>query len=67
MDSDYQIASTKHQLIDAIDLNREVELSPKCGRNIDASLTSIDIALSPNLGVVSKESSHPLRKKDVRT
>ena len=36
-----------------------------CGRNIDALLTSIDIASSPNLGVVSKESPHPLKERDV--
>ena len=50
---------------DAIVLNRENELSLRCGRNIDASLTSIDKALSPNLGVVSKENPHPLKETDV--
>ena len=40
-------------------------MSLRCGRNIDASLTSIDIALSPSLGVVSKENPHPLKEKDV--
>ena len=51
---------------DAIILNRENELSLICGWNIDASLTSIDIALSPNLGVVSKESPHLLKERDAR-
>jgi len=50
-----------HHLKDAIMLNRENELSLRCGRNIDASLTSSDIALSPKLGVVSKENPHPLK------
>ncbi len=50
---------------DGIVLNRENELSLRCGRNIDASLTSIDRALSPNLGVVSKENPHPLKETDV--
>ena len=50
---------------DEIKLSRNNELSLRCGRNIDTSLTIIDIALSPNLGVVSKESSHPLKEKDV--
>jgi hypothetical protein len=36
------------------------------GRNIDASLSSIDITLSPNLGVVTKESPHSLKERDVR-
>jgi len=52
-------------LEDAIDLNRENELSLRCGCNIDASLTSIDRTLSPNLGAVSKEKPHPLNKTDV--
>ena len=50
---------------DAVVLNRENELSLRCGRNIDASLTSIDRALSPNLGDVSKENPHPLKETDV--
>jgi hypothetical protein len=29
------------------------------------SLTRVDIALSPNLGVVSKESPHPLKERNV--
>jgi hypothetical protein len=53
-------------LEDAIVLNRENELSMRCGRNIDASLTSIDRALSPNLGIVSKENPHSLKETDVR-
>ena len=61
--SDYRIDPIEHNLKDAIILNRENELSLICGWNIDASLTSIDIALSPNLGVVSKESPHPFKKK----
>jgi hypothetical protein len=52
-------------LKDAIVLNRENELSLRCDRNIDASLTRIYIALSPNLGAVSKEHSHPLKERDV--
>ena len=50
---------------DSIILNRENELSLMCGRNIDASLTSIDMALSPKLGDVGKERPHPLKEKDV--
>jgi hypothetical protein len=52
-------------LKDAIILNRENEFSLRCGRNIDASLTSIDIALSPNLGAIIKENPHPLKERDV--
>jgi hypothetical protein len=53
-------------LKDAIILNRENELPLRCGRIIDAtSLTSIDIAPSPNLGAVSNESPHPLKERDV--
>jgi hypothetical protein len=63
--SDYQIDPIDHHLKDAIELNREIELSLRCGRNIEASLTSIDIALSPNLGDVSKESPHPLKERDI--
>ena len=50
---------------DAIVLNRENKLSLRCGRNIDASLTSIDRALSPNLGAVSKENPHPSKETGV--
>jgi hypothetical protein len=46
-------------------LNREVKFSPRCGRNIDTSLASIDIVLGPNLGDVRKETSHPLKERDV--
>jgi hypothetical protein len=63
--SDYRIDSIKHHLKYAIVLNRENEISLRCGRNIDASLTSIDRALSPNLGVASKENPHPLKETDV--
>jgi len=59
--SDYRIDSIEHHLEDAIILNRENELSLKCRRNIDASLTSIDRASNPNLGAVSKENPHPLK------
>jgi hypothetical protein len=62
---DCRIDPIEHHLKDAIELNREIEWSPRCGYNIDKSLTSIDIALSPNLGVVSKESAHPLKERDV--
>ena len=51
---------------DATDLNREDGLLPKCDLNIVTWLTSIE-ALSRNSGFVSKESSHPLKKKDART
>jgi hypothetical protein len=61
--SDDRIDSIEHHLEDAIVLNRENELSLRCGRNIDVSLTSIDRALSPNLGVVSKENPHSLNKE----
>jgi len=63
--SDYRIDPIEHHLKDAIELNREIELSPRCGRNIDTSLTSIDLALSPNLGVVSKEIPHPFKERNV--
>jgi hypothetical protein len=62
--SDYRIDPIEYHLKDAIVLNREDELFLRCGRNIDASLTSIDIALSPNLGFVSKEHPHPLKESD---
>ena len=54
-----------HHLKDAIVLNRENELSLRCGRNIDASLTSIDRAFSPNLGVVRTENPHHLKEISV--
>ena len=41
--SDYQVDPIEHHLKDVVILNRENELSLRCGRNIDASLTSIDI------------------------
>ena len=63
--SDYRIDPIEHPLKYAINFNRENELPLRCGRDIDASLTSIDIALSPNSEVVSKESPHPLKEKDV--
>jgi hypothetical protein len=63
--SDDRIDPIEHHFKDAIILNRENDLSLRCGRYIDASLTSIDIASSPNLGVVSKDSPHPLKEKDV--
>ena len=37
----------------------------RCGRNIDTMLSSIDIALSLNLGVVSNESPRSLKERDV--
>ena len=61
--SDYRIDSIEHQLKDAIVMNRKNELFLRCGRNIDATLTSIDITSNPNLGVVNKENPHPLKKK----
>jgi hypothetical protein len=51
-------------LKDAIELNLENELSLRFSRNIDTSLTSIDITLSPNVGVVSKKSPHPLKERN---
>ena len=63
--SDYRIDPIEHLLKDAIELNRKIKLYPRCGRNIDTSLTSIDIASSPNLGVAGKESPHPLKERDV--
>ncbi len=63
--SDYRIDSIEHRLEDAIVLNRENELSLRCGRNIDASLTSIDRPLRPNLGAVIKENPHPLKETGV--
>ena len=62
---DYLIDPIEHHLKDAIILNWENDLSLRCCRDIDASLTGIDKALSPNLGVVSKENPHPLKEKDV--
>ena len=64
--SDYRNDPIEHHSKDAIKLNREIKLSLRCGRNIDTSLTSIDIAMRPNLWVVSKESPHPLKERDVR-
>jgi hypothetical protein len=63
--SDYRIDPIKHHLKDAIVLNRENELTLRCGRNIDASLNSIDRALSPNLGFLGKEHQHPFKERDV--
>jgi hypothetical protein len=57
----YGIDPIEHHLKDAIELNRKIELSPRRGHDIDKSLTSIDIASSPSLGVVSKEIPHPLK------
>ena len=62
---DCRIDPIEHHLKDAINLNREIELFLRCGRNIDTPLTSIDISFSPNLVVVSKESPHPLKERNV--
>jgi hypothetical protein len=62
--SDYLVGSIEHHLNDPFVLNREVELPPQTGCNIDTSITSIESAPSPNLGVVSKEVPHS--KKDIR-
>ena len=35
------------------------------GRNIDTSLTSVDIALRLNLGFFSEETPHPLKERDI--
>jgi hypothetical protein len=66
LNHNYQDVSNKHHLKNAIELNREVEISPKCDLNIVTSLTSIE-ALSPDLGAVSEGSSHPLKNQDVGT
>ena len=63
--SDYRIDPIEHHLKNTLILNRENELFLRCDRNIDASQTSIDITGSPNLGVISKESPHPLKERDV--
>ena len=63
--SDYRIDPIEHHLKGAIVLNMGNELSLRCGRNIDASLTSIDTVLSPNLGAISKENPHPLKERNV--
>jgi hypothetical protein len=62
---DYRIVPIEHHLKHAIELNREVVLSPRHGRNIDAPLTSIDIALSSSLASVSKESPHSPKERHV--
>ena len=62
---DYRIGPIEHHCKDAMELNQEIKLSLRCDRNIDTSLTGIDIALSPNLGDVNKESPYPLIEKDV--
>ena len=64
--SDYRIDPIEHHLKDAIESNREIELSLRCARNIDISPTSIDIALSPNLEVVSKKTPNPLKERNAR-
>jgi hypothetical protein len=51
---DYRNDSIGHHLEYAIVLN-----------NIDASLTSIDRALSPNLEAASKENPHALKETDI--
>jgi hypothetical protein len=58
-----QVDSIEHHLKDAIELSPEIESSTRYGRHISTSLTIIDIALSHNLGVVSKESLHPMKKE----
>jgi len=53
--SNYRINPIEHHLKITIHLIREIELFLRCGRNIATSLTSIDIALSPNFGDVAKK------------
>jgi len=60
MNSDYPIDYIKHHLKDAFGLNKII------GCNINTSLTSIE-ALTPTLGIVSKEVSIPSNKRDVET
>ena len=63
--SDYRINPIEHHLKDAIELNQDIESSLRFSRKFDTSLTIIDIALSHDLGVVNKESSHLLKERDV--
>ena len=66
LNSYYPNESIEHHLQDAFEFNQKVNFFLMCGRNIDTSLASIDIALSPYLGVVIKEaSSTPLIERDV--
>jgi hypothetical protein len=64
INSDYRIDSIEHRLNDAIELNREIESSQRCGLDIDTSLTNIDSALSPNLRTFSKNNSHSFLESD---
>ena len=58
LNSDYLIDSIEHHLKDAFELNKNI------GCNIDTSRTSIE-ALTSNLGIVSKDVSIPLNKRDI--
>ncbi len=57
---DYPIEYSEHFLKHACQLNKNI------GCNIDTSLTSIE-ALTLNLGIVSKEVSIPLNKRNIET
>ena len=58
LNSDYLIDSIEHHLKDILELNKNN------GCNIATSLTSIE-ALTPNLGIASKEVSIPSNKRDI--
>ena len=60
--SDYQVDYIEHYLNNAFVSSQEDQLSPQIGRNIDTSLTRINIAINPNLEVVYKEVSHSERE-----
>ena len=73
IDESCVVKSNSDNRIDSIEIHFERcncfelgnELSLRCGRLIDASLTNVDRALSPSLGNVSKENPHPLKETDV--
>ena len=56
LDSDFRAGSIEHHLNYAfVSMKWVVDLSSQVGCNIDTSLTSIDIAESPNIEVVNRE------------
>jgi hypothetical protein len=54
LNSDYQVNFIEHHSNDAIVLNREVELPPQVGRNIDTPLTNINTSACLDLEAVTK-------------
>jgi hypothetical protein len=58
LNSDYPIDSTKQNLNDVFDLNREVELSPQAACAIDTLITRKDTTISLILGFFSEEVPH---------